>query len=278
MQYLTWAFVALAGAVPFIGPHLGYAGTLFLMSGAVIGYALTHGSARYGWGPIAVFLIVGFVIGNIFEDLSITTGFPYGYFHHLPVEGPRIWHVPIVVGLSHAAAAYLAWSMGSALLGRADAAPRRTAALAIAIVGAFVVTGWDATGDASGATVARGWVYPNGGGYFGVPLSNFLGWLLAGGCYTLAAGLCLPRTVRPQGLAWSLQPAVLMLLLACAPILALALPDQVVQDPSGQAWRTRDLFETESVAAIVGPIFAGVMALIIALRARPEDLSPPQVA
>jgi putative membrane protein len=180
---------------------------MLVMSGTMLGYAMIHGSARYGWRPTLLFLVVAFVIGNVFENLSITTGFPYGYFHHLPVAGPRIFHVPIVVGLSHAAAAYLAWSMGSVLLSRADADPDRWAPLAIAIVGGFVVTGWDATGDATGATVARGWVYPAGGGYFGVPLSNFLGWLLAGSCYALAGGLCVRRAgVRPQPLGWSLQP------------------------------------------------------------------------
>jgi uncharacterized membrane protein len=267
MRSLAWLFIAVTGATPFLATTLGYGGTLFLMAASMLGFAAVHGSVRYGGKAIALFLVAAFVVGNFFEDLSITTGFPYGFFHHLPAAGPKILHVPIAVGLTHAAAAYLAWSMGSLLLGRADADRRITGAIAIALVGAFVVTGWDATGDAAAATITRGWVYPNGGGFFGVPLSNFLGWLLAGFCYTLAGGLCLRKAVvADQPRSWSLQPPALLFLLAVQPILGLTLPDQIVHDPSGQAWSSRALFETETVAALIGPIFAAVLAVLLAFR------------
>jgi putative membrane protein len=267
MRNLAWLFIAVTGATPFLATTLGYGGTLFLMAASMLGFAAVHGAVRYGGRAIALFLLAGFIVGNLFENLSITTGFPYGFFEHLPVAGPKILHVPIAVGLTHAAAAYLAWSMGSLLLGRADADRRITGAFAIALVGAFVVTGWDATGDAAAATITRGWIYPNGGGYFGVPLSNFLGWLIAGFCYTLAGGLCLRNaTVATQPRGWSLQPPALLLLLAMQPILGLSLPDRIVTDPSGQSWHSLALFQTETVAALIGPIFAALLAALIACR------------
>lgn len=267
MRNLAWLFIAVTGATPFLATVLGYGGTLFLMATAMLGFAVVHGAVRYGARPIALFLIAGFIVGNFFEDLSIATGFPYGLFHHLPVAGPKILYVPIAVGLTHAAAAYLAWSMGSLLLGRADQDRRATGPIAIALIGAFVVTGWDATGDAAAATITGGWVYPYGGGYFGVPLTNFLGWLLAGFCYTLAGGLCLRgATVATQPRSWSLQPPALLFLLAMQPILGLALPDKIVADPSGQSWHSLALFQTETVAALIGPIFASVLAVVLALR------------
>jgi putative membrane protein len=113
----------------------------------------------------------------------------------------------------------------------------------------------------------KGWIYPHGGGYFGVPLSNFAGWIIAAFCYTAAAGLFLRRRpVRPQPLSWSLQPPVLLLVLATQPALGLLLPDAIVQDPSGRAWHTRDLYETETIAAMLTLMFAAVMATIMALR------------
>jgi putative membrane protein len=268
MRNLAWLFIAVTGVTPFLATTLGYGGTLALMAASMLGFAAVHGAVRYGGKAIALFLVAGFIVGNFFEDLSITTGFPYGFFEHLPVAGPNILHVPIAVGLTHAAAAYLAWSMGSLLLGHADADRRRSGAIAIALIGAFVVTGWDATGDAAAATITRGWIYPNGGGYFGVPLTNFLGWLLAAFCYTLAGGLCLRgASVATQPRSWSLQPPALLLLLAMQPILGLTLPDKFVQDPSGQAWHSLALFQTETVAALIGPIFASVLAVVLAFRA-----------
>jgi putative membrane protein len=272
MRNLAWLFIAVTGITPFLATTLGYGGTLALMAAAMLGFAAIHGGLRYGGKAIALFLVAAFVVGNLFEDLSITTGFPYGFFEHLPIAGPKILHVPIAVGLTHAAAAYLAWSMGSLLLGGADADRRITGAIAIGLVGAFVVTGWDATGDAAAATITRGWIYPNGGGYFGVPLTNFLGWLLAGFCYTLAGGICLRgATIADQPRSWSLQPPALLLLLAMQPVLGLALPDQLVHDPSGQAWSSRALFETETVAALIGPIFASLLAVLLVLRTPTAD-------
>src|SRR6185437_15484757 len=46
------------------------------------------------------------------------------------------------------------------------------------IVAAFVMTQWDLVMDAPNATIAKAWIWHEGGGMFGVPLSNYLGWLL----------------------------------------------------------------------------------------------------
>jgi putative membrane protein len=60
-----------------------------------------------------------------------------------------------------------------------------------------------------GAASLRFWVWPEGGAYYGVPLSNYAGWLFSG---ALAAALLLSvgrwRTAPPPGL---LDSAVLAL-------------------------------------------------------------------
>jgi uncharacterized membrane protein len=46
---------------------------------------------------------------------------------------------------------------------------------ALAAVAAWVMTGWDMVMD-PGMAAAGNWVWEHGGGYFGVPRGNYLGW------------------------------------------------------------------------------------------------------
>jgi hypothetical protein len=50
--------------------------------------------------------------------------------------------------------------------------------IVLPIAAAFVATQCDLVTDAPYATVAKAWVYHDGGAFFGVPASNFFGWLL----------------------------------------------------------------------------------------------------
>jgi hypothetical protein len=66
------------------------------------------------------------------------------------------------------------------------------------MISAFVMVQWDVVMDPSGSTLARAWVWYGGGGYFGVPLSNFLGWFLVTYLYYQAFSLLLyARGTRP---------------------------------------------------------------------------------
>jgi hypothetical protein len=47
--------------------------------------------------------------------------------------------------------------------------------VAIPLVAAFIVVGWDACFDPGSSTLDRLWIWQKGGGYFGVPLTNYLG-------------------------------------------------------------------------------------------------------
>lgn len=69
------AFNLVTSVVPALLPAglIGIANTLLL-----VGFAIVHGSRLYGMMGIAIFLLASFVVGNIFENLSILTGFPFG--------------------------------------------------------------------------------------------------------------------------------------------------------------------------------------------------------
>jgi bisanhydrobacterioruberin hydratase len=121
------------------------------------------------------------------EYLGVATGFPYGRFFYGDALGPTVAGlVPFLLPLSYAplvvGAVAAAWGGGSRLLHLAYAA--------------LLLVWMDAILD-PGATSLGFWVWPGGGAYYGVPPSNFAGWLLSG---TLATALLL-TTAR-----WSKTP------------------------------------------------------------------------
>jgi bisanhydrobacterioruberin hydratase len=112
------------------------------------------------------------------ESFGVATGFPYGRFYYGDSLGPRIAGlVPLLLPLSYAplvvGAVAATWGGTSRLLHIAYAA--------------LLLVWMDAVLD-PGATALGFWVWPEGGLYYGVPMSNFAGWLLSG---TLAAALLL---------------------------------------------------------------------------------------
>jgi bisanhydrobacterioruberin hydratase len=112
------------------------------------------------------------------ESAGVATGFPYGRFFYGDALGPTVAGlVPFLLPLSYAplvvGAVAAAWGGRSRLLH---------------VVRAALLLVWMDVVLDPGATSLGFWVWPEGGVYYGVPPSNFVGWLLSG---TLAAALLL---------------------------------------------------------------------------------------
>ena len=114
-----------------------------------------------GLGAFAVFI----------ETFAVKTGWPYGHFQYgdkigLKYFGVVPWTVPF------------AWS--PLVLGAMALAARRARSLqALAIGGVVWLLLFDGVLD-PGAVNQKFWSYDAGGFYYGVPLSNFFGWLVSG--------------------------------------------------------------------------------------------------
>jgi putative membrane protein len=122
------------------------------------------------------------VLGYAIEALGVTTGFPYGTFYYGDALGPKLAGVvPYLLPLSYA----------PLVLGAVAAAWGTRQHRPLHILYATLLLVWiDAVID-PGAVSLGFWVWPSGGAYYGVPLSNFAGWLLSGALATtllLAAG------------------------------------------------------------------------------------------
>jgi putative membrane protein len=253
---VTWGLIALWAATTGYGlfqPAAGsVAGSVPLL--ALFAFCLIHGAGRYGWRGIGAFCAIALVVANIYENLSIATGFPFGLYHHTEAMGPKLFAVPVVVGPLFFCGSYLAWTLAEILLGKARSV------FATPLVAAFVVVGWDICGDPVGATVQGNWVYAQGGGFFGVPLSNFLGWYLT--TWTIFQLFALTGQVaraRPAGY-WLQAPVFWAVMSLPYPLLWLGAPDAMVIDQAGVSWQVAHVFEAVAIMSIFTMLFVAVLA------------------
>ena len=237
-------------------------------------FALVHGARRYGWRGITVFFLLGVVVANVFENLSIATGFPFGPYHHTAAMGPKLFLVPWIIGPIFAAAGYFGWVLAGILLGEVFGTPRAGLVWARPLVAAFITTAWDFCVDPIGGTVNRDWIWAAGGAWYGVPWLNYFGWLLTMwtifqlfACY-LARGGGTVHTIPARGAYWW-QPLVQWTLIALQfPLLAVLVPDAVLSDASGATWSMRALFEAMALASVFTMLFTCLLAAVLLVRAR----------
>ena len=234
--------------------------------GVIIAFA--HGVRVYGWLGILLFLALCLTVTFGSENLSIATGFPFGHYHfEVAAALPHVGAVPIIVGLLYFAMGYFSWMIASLLLDDADTRlDRPFYVVALPVVAAFVVVQWDVVMDPPNATLYRAWIWHDGGGYFGVPLSNYAGWFLTVWLFYQAFAVALhfrPDLVRPRTRAVSLLPILVYLAVALSCALAsLTGAGGEVADAAGRVWRAQDLHATVILVTVFTMLFTSVLAFL----------------
>jgi putative membrane protein len=113
------------------------------------------------------------------EWLGAATGFPFGPYSYTDALQPQLFHVPLVIPLAWLMMLPIAWAIAARLTGSMRG-------WRFVAVSALALTVWDLFLDPQ--MVAWGyWVWDNPVGYFGIPWSNYAGWLLTGALLTLVA-------------------------------------------------------------------------------------------
>lgn len=119
---------------------------------------------------VVLWAILG-VYAMLIETSAIYTGFPYGHFGYSELLGSKVFAVtPWTVFLAWTPLILGAYAISRLFIGNSLA---RMAAAAI------IATAFDLVLD-PGAVRLRFWQYDGSGGFYGVPLSNFGGWLITG--------------------------------------------------------------------------------------------------
>jgi uncharacterized membrane protein len=141
-------------------------------------FALIHGAISYRWRGILIFSALCLGVGSLFEIVSLRTGFPFGHYYFTGLMGPKLLQLPILLALAYLGMGYLSWIVGLSILGLWNKPLSGLQAVFLPIVASFVMVAWDLSMDPVWANIDHAWVWRNGGPYFGVPISNFLGWYL----------------------------------------------------------------------------------------------------
>src|ERR1700687_1653911 len=176
LTYVLWVLALVYGAATFANMLFSLSIPIGEVLFVSVAFSLIHGAMRYGWAGIVTFIVISLVVSNILENTSILTGFPFGHYHYTDMLGPKLFLVPLLIGPAYFANGYFAWVIGNVLVGDVRRGSSAFTTFAVPFIASFVMVMWDLTFDPRASTIEHQWIWEQGGGYFGVPLTNYLGW------------------------------------------------------------------------------------------------------
>ena len=291
-----WAMVALYGLARVLQLFTGTVPMLVVLGLHIVPalvFALVHGALRYRLRNSVLFILLFLIIGNLIENLGVATGFPFGHYYFNDRMGPKFFHVPIFLGVAYVGMGYVSWVLAEVIVKNGNpTVPTnvlRTPALA-----ALIMTSWDFSQDPVWSTILHLWTWTRGGAYFGVPWSNFFGWLLTTFviymCFALLCGAEPALSERLKGVSRTgaafiaspttnyLWAAIVFYAVSAAGNLLLLLPRSsiaIVADPTGTQWRVRDI---TAAGALVSVFLMGSFAYWAGIKLRRTSSKQPQSA
>ena len=254
-------FQVLPGRLPMMG-------VVALHVLPLLVFALIHGVMSYRMHGILIFFAICLVVGNVFENLGVATGFPFGRYYFTDAMGPKLFQVPILLGLAYVGMGYLSWTLGRVILGYLRTPLVGAQVITLPLVASFIMVAWDFANDPVWANINRLWVWQHGGAYFGVPLTNFVGWYFV--VYLIYQSFAIYLRERsandnpmPSGY-W--RWAVIFYALAATGDIIIVLPKPtpaVVFDPTGTSWNVSGI---TGACALVSSFAMGAFTLIAWVR------------
>ena len=198
-----------------------FGGQTTVVLGALAG--VLHAASRLGWRRAVAIFVVAFTLSLGAELAGTTTGYPFGPYSYTTQLGYLIGgRVPFNIPTSWFFMLYASLAICGRVLSAGDDARTRWKWAAVA---ALVLTAWDVSMDpAMVATTHWLWHLPNVAAdplvrrialadlFYGMPLTNWLGWLLTG----FVVARVLLAIVPPTQWAARVSPARLPLVLYAA--------------------------------------------------------------
>ncbi len=167
------AALLLASAAGLVGPPLRYNPYLILFGTVIMRLPLVAGLAPLydRWAALGTGVLVAYAFG--IELVGVVTGWPYGAFEYTIELGPMLFGaVPLGLPVFFLPLVFNSYLLCLLVLG--DVASRRAVRLVAVICTVLLI---DVVLD-PGAVAIGFWSY-SGGIFYGVPASNYLGWVLS---------------------------------------------------------------------------------------------------
>jgi putative membrane protein len=269
---MLWLLVVLLAIETLVGEYYRTTALTVLHLVILLTFAFVHGALRYGATGIIAFALICLVVSNLIENLGVATGFPFGPYHYTDALGPKLGYVPLMIGPAYLGVGYLSWVLATVLVGDVRRNADALSTFATPAIGAFIMVLWDLAMDPSASTLGQWWIWHEGGGFFGVPLQNYLGWYLTVFVFMQMFALYLrgrgPQQPAPQPKSYYLQATAMYAVVALdfvAGYLAHG-GSQPLIDAAGVTWRSGDIRETAALTSLLTMMF--VVALVLAKVAR----------
>lgn len=232
---------------------------------AAFAFALVDGARLLGIRGILSFATTCVLVGNVSESIGTATGFPFGHYAFTDLMGPKLFSVPILLGLAYVGMAYVSWMMAQAICGPAGHGTEGVRLFTVPLVASFVMVSWDLAQDPVWSTMLQAWVWRDGGPWFGVPLLNYFGWFLTIlSIYVLFAFVCrrfpMKFNLQPRSSAPSLIFYALCAGGNCLQVFTRRIAIEAY-DGSGRAWRTDDILAASALVSLL--VMGGWIAIAI---------------
>ena len=267
-----YAFTRVLQILPFSTPSTPIVALEIL---SALAFALIHGAQHYRLRGILVFAAISLVIGNIIETIGVHTGLPHGHYEFLPLMGPQLNRVPILLGLAYIGMAYVSWTLARLIFGAISPRPSGMNLLILPLLAAVIMTAWDLAQDPVWSTLLHAWRWRDGGPWFGVPLSNYAGWLLTVFLIYFAFALYLRRSAALPAPTHPHWRAAVLLYAFCVlgNVIQLLRPQPmaIIADPAGTLWHTAAILRA---SALVSVFLMGSFALFAWLRIPGTGIAP----
>lgn len=236
---------------------------------SMLGFVLLHGPRQMGWGSVLVFFIIAWAISWGLETSSVLTGFPFGNYHYTQRMGPKLGLVPLLIMPAYFAVCYVSFYLARILLHRFDRKGEVEDIVLVPVVATFIMVMWDLSMDPARANISQSWIWEDGGGYFGVPLQNFMGWTLC--VWTIfQVNVLVQRRLPARGVDgtaadrkvhWWQCLGLYAAIFVEFPSYAALGPDGPITDATGQAWDALDMYQS------LGLVSSFTMGFVIVLTA-----------
>lgn len=144
-------------------------------------FSMFHALYFLGWRKTLVFFCITAGVSWGYEQIGVETGLIYGNYHYTDYLGQKIGHVPIIIPLAWFMMIYPSYVIANIIYSKKPFLKinETSKILLISLLSAGIMTAWDTVIDPylSGPTV-NAWIWEDGGPYFGIPIQNFVGWIV----------------------------------------------------------------------------------------------------
>ena len=203
--------VLAAGTCTLAGAPQGI--TLLVSVFFVDVFFFAHACSIIGRKAAIKMFAIGIIGAFLFEEF---VGLQSGLYEFTELMGPKIDKAPLAIGLSWMAVFYMGWFMANLVCDGAPS-PRKNSiprVIAKSAIAAFIVSATDLAADP--VSVEAGlWIWYDSGPFYGVPYSNYIGWIIVGTVILSIIGIvnrkdidCAIDTAPTAAKIWTIAPLV----------------------------------------------------------------------